>query len=515
MNKFILYTGSLLFVFLTARGLLLAQSQDHDKPNIVYILADDLGYGELGAYGQEKIESPNLDALAESGMKFTEHYSGSAVCAPARYMLMTGKHPGNAYIRRNDSWASRGDVGSFQAMFDNPNLEGNRPIPASTITVAEVLKEAGYTTGGFGKWGLGGPVMGGHPNDHGFDLFYGYLCQRQAHTYYPSHLWKNDQRILLANDLIHPHQDLPEDVDPYDPESYARFHDQPDYSAELIGIEALRFIDENQNTPFFLYLPTTIPHASVQAPQRWVDYYLEKFGDEEPYVSGSYVPVRYPRATYAGMISYLDEQIGEIVDKLKELGLYENTLIMFSSDNGPQHCCGVDPEYFDSAAPFKSTSGRVKGSLNEGGIRMPMIASWEGVIPAGSTTDHLSAFWDVLPTLADVAGVAPPVDIDGISFLPVLRGNDRQQGQHDYLYWEYPASGGQQAVRMGKWKGLRKNIMSEGNLEIELYNLDEDIREEHNIARQHPDITDKIREIMQTARTAPRLDQHKIQALGD
>ncbi len=466
-------------------------------------------------YGQEKIETPNIDALAKNGMMFTEHYSGSAVCAPTRYMLMTGKHPGNAYIRTNDGWADRGDVWSFEAMFENPNLEGNRPIPASTITVADILKEAGYTTGGFGKWGLGGPVMGGHPIDHGFDLFYGYLCQRQAHTYYPSHLWKNDRRILLDNELVNPHQDLPEDVDPYDPESYSLFHDQPDYSARLIHEEALIFIEENQDAPFFLYLPTTIPHVALQAPERWINYYREKFGDEEPYVSGSYVPVRYPNATYAAMISYLDEQVGEIVAKLRELDLYDNTLIMFSSDNGPTTGGGVNPDYFDSAAPFMNISGRVKGSLYEGGIRVPLIATWEDRIPAGSTTDHISAIWDIMPTLAELAGVEPPDGINGISFLSLLTGNGNEQAEHDYLYWEFPASGGQQAVRMGKWKGLRKNIISEGNLDIELFNLNDDIREQHNIAGQHPDITDKIREIMTSARTVPELDHYKMRALGD
>lgn len=493
---------------------------DRDRPNIIYILADDLGYGELGVYGQEKIETPNLDALARDGMRFTQHYSGSPVCAPSRYMLMTGRHPGNAYIRGNSELDERGDIWDFEAMYENPALEGQRPIPPSTVTVAEVLQEAGYRTGGFGKWGLGGPDTEGHPNEQGFDCFFGYLCQRQAHTYYPTHLWKNDERVHLDNELVDPHQSLPEGLDPYEPDSYARFQEQPDYSPDLMQAEALRFIEENRDDPFFLYYPTPIPHVSLQAPQRWVDYYVEKFGDEEPYYSGGrghlhYTPVRYPNATYAAMISYLDEQVGAIVDKLKELGLYENTLIMFSSDNGPVDGLGVDPEYFDSASPFLGTRGWGKGTVHEGGLRVPMIATWEGRIPAGRTTDHISAFWDVMPTLSELVGIEAPEDTDGISFLPVLLGNESEQEQHDYLYWEYPGSGGQQAVRMGKWKAVRSGIISEGNLEIELYDLEADVQEQNNVADRHPEVVEEIRRIMEQSHTVPELDEFKMPALGD
>lgn len=491
------------------------QITNDDQPNIIYILADDLGYGELGVYGQERIETPNIDALAENGMKFTQHYSGSPVCAPARFMLMTGKHPGNAYVRGNDPVAERGNVRSYEAMYENPALEGNVPIPLETITVAEVLKEAGYTTGITGKWGLGAPYTEGLPNKQGFDFFYGYVCQRQAHTYFPTHLWRNDKRVYLDNELVNPHQELPEDADPYDPESYARFNDQPDYSAELMHNETLRFIEDNRDNPFFLYLATPIPHVSLQAPQRWIDYYREKFGEEEPYLGGNYVPARYPNATYAAMISYLDEQVGEIVENLKKLKIYDNTIIIFSSDNGPTTAGGVNPEYFDSAAPFMNAGDRVKGSLFEGGIRVPMIATWEGVIPAGRTTDHISAFWDILPTFSEIAGVKPPEEIDGISFLPVLLGNENRQEVHEYLYWEFPASGGQQAVRMGKWKGLRKNIIRQGNLEIELYDLEEDIQEQHNVANQHLDIVAEMELILEKEHSVPELERFRMQALMD
>lgn len=501
--------------------------QSSDLPNIIYILADDLGYGELGIMGHPHIETPNIDRLAEDGMTFTDHYSGSPVCAPARYTLMTGKHTGNAYIRGNDVMPERGDVWNYEVMFDEPEMEGDRPIPLETVTVAEVLKSAGYTTAAIGKWGLGAINTTGHPNKHGFDLFYGYLCQRQAHTYYPTHLWKNEQRVLLDNELVNPHQRLPEGLDPYDDASYAKFQDQPDYSAELMHIEALRFIEENQNDPFFLYLPTPIPHVSLQAPRRWVEYYVEKFGDEEPYYEGrdvserqhpvQYTPVRYPRATYAAMISYLDEQIGEIVEKLKELGIYENTLIMFSSDNGPLDGLGVDQLFFDSASPFLSISGWVKGSLREGGIRVPMIATWEDRIPAGSTTDHISAFWDIMPTFAEIVGAEPPEDINGISFLPVLEERDHEQRRHEYLYWEFPGGGGQQVVRIGRWKGVRMGIKSEGNLEIELYDLTADPQEQHNLADRYPAIVEKMEEIMRTARTKPdpELVKFHFPVLGD
>jgi arylsulfatase A-like enzyme len=513
---FILKYCVFLFLLASAIGCSNEQEQqERDLPNIIYILADDLGYGELGAYGQEKIETPNIDNLASSGMMFTQHYAGSPVCAPSRYMLMTGKHPGNATIRGNDEWNERGDVWSFDAMLENPELEGQRPIPPETITIAKMLKEAGYATGAIGKWGLGGPNTDGHPNRQGFDFFYGYLCQRQAHTYYPTHLWKNDERVFLRNEQVHPHQRLPEDADPYDLQSYAPFYNQPDYAAGLMHAQALHFIEEHRDVPFFLYLPTPIPHVSLQAPQRWVDYYHDKFGDEEPYPGGNYTPVRYPNATYAAMISYLDEQVGDLVQKLRELDLYENTIIMITSDNGPTFTGGVDPAFFGSAAPFKGEYGWGKGFLHEGGIRVPMIAAWEGVIPAGTVSNHVSAFWDVMPTFAEISGATKPENIDGISFMNTLRGNQETQKEHDFLYWEFPQYGGQQAVRMGNWKGIRKKLISDNNLEIELYDLDSDPREQNNIAGQHPDIVEEIRVIMETAHTPSKNELFKIPALGD
>lgn len=487
------------------------QSQKSSTPNIIYILADDLGYGELGAYGQELIETPNLDALAQSGMRFTQHYSGAPVCAPARCVLLTGKHTGNAFVRGNDEWGERGKVWDYQAMFDDSFLEGQRPLPDSIVTVAEILKEAGYTTGMVGKWGLGAPTTEGVPNKQGFDFFYGYNCQRQAHTYYPMHLWRNEERHLLDNKFVKLHANFPEGADPNDPASYADF-ELNDYAPTLMHSEALKFMEENKEGPFFLYYASPIPHVPLQAPEKWVKYYQQKFGEEVPFTGNSYFPNRTPLATYAAMISYLDEQVGELVTKLKQMGQYENTLIIFSSDNGPTYTGGTDTPHFDSAKPFKTTYGWGKGFVHEGGIRVPMIASWPAKIKAGSTSDHISAFYDVLPTLCEVAGQPKPSDTDGISFLPALLG--KRQQAHEYLYWEFPAYQGQQAVRMGKWKGIRKNIFK-GNKEIDLYDLETDIQEQTNVAASNPEVVVRIKEIMGDAHTEASIDRFKIEALGD
>ena len=481
------------------------------KPNIIYILADDLGYGELGIYGQKIIETPNIDALARSGMLFTQHYSGAPVCAPARCVLMTGQHTGHAYIRGNDEWSQRGEVWNYEAVFNDPSLEGQRPLPDSIVTIAEILQEAGYKTGAVGKWGLGAPNSPGVPNRQGFDFFYGYNCQRQAHTYYPMHLWKNEERDLLRNKMISPHMGLPENADPENPESYSDFQ-LDEYAPDKIHQQAISFLKENYNRPFFLYYASPIPHLPLQAPTRWVEYYRNKLGKEEPYTGNGYFPCQYPRATYAGMISYLDEQVGDMIKQLKELGIYENTLVIFSSDNGPTYTGGADTEYFESAHPFVTAKGRGKGSVYEGGIRVPMIAAWPDKIKRGSSTDHVSAFYDVMPTICELAGIKPPQNTDGISFLPVLKGN--QQEKHDYLYWEFPEYNGQQALRMGKWKAVRKNI-KEGNLHVELYNLETDIKEQNDVAANHHEIIEKINIIFQKEHTSSQINLFKMKALGD
>lgn len=483
------------------------------RPNIIFILADDLGYGDLGCYGQQIIETPHLDALAAGGMRFTQHYSGSPVCAPSRCVLLTGKHTGHAYIRGNDEWGDRGPVWDYRAMIADSTLEGQRPLPAGTYTVGKLMQSAGYRTGAIGKWGLGAPHTGGIPNRQGFDFFCGYNCQRQAHTYYPVHLYQNEHRIYLGNDTVAPHTGLKEGTDPYDQASYSRYQ-LTSYAPDVMFSEMIRFIEENRQDPFFFYWATPIPHVALQAPQRWIDYYVEKLGEEEPYLGEEgYFPHRYPHAAYAAMISYLDERIGELIATLKELGLYDNTLILFSSDNGPTFNGGTDSPWFGSGGPFLSERGWAKGFLHEGGIRVPLIAHWPGKVEPGSTSDHISAFWDLLPTLCEITDTPIPGEADGISYLPALTGKGEQL-EHPYLYWEFPASNGQQAVRMGSWKGIRKNIR-EGNLTVELYNLETDIREQQDVARDYPGIVRQMEQIMEEAHQPAEIDRFKLEALGD
>jgi arylsulfatase len=317
----------------------------------------------------------------------------------------------------------------------------------------------------------------------------------------------------LNNPLVAPHTKLEENADPNDPESYARF-ELEEYAPALMLKEALGFIERNKDRPFFLYYPSPIPHNPLQAPRRWVDYYKEKLGPEEPYLADKgYFPHQSPRAAYAAMVSYLDEQVGQIVKTLQQYGLSENTLVLFNSDNGPTYGGGADSPFFESARPFKCEYGYGKGFVHEGGIRVPMIAKWPGRIQPGTETDHISAFWDLLPTFCEVAGTSAPEGIDGISFLPAVTGIGTQ-AQHEFLYWEFPSYTGQQAVRMGEWKGIRKGIF-EGNLQIELYNLKTDIQEQNNLASNHPDIVTQIEKIMKQERTPPVVERFKFKELGD
>jgi len=504
----------ILTLFLSHCILLEAQySSIGDRPNIIYILADDLGYGDLGCYGQDKIETPNIDALARHGMKFTQHYAGSPVCAPSRYMFLTGKHPGHALIRSNHEWGERGDVWDYKKAVHDINLEGQFPIPDSTITLGETLQSAGYKTALIGKWGLGAPETEGVPNKQGFDYFYGYNCQRQAHNLYPPFLWENDQKIWLDNKIVVPGTKLPEGSDPLDIHSYDQFI-QKEYAPALMLDAALKFIDENKNNPFFLYFASPIPHVPLQVPPEYYGKYVQKFGDEEPYPGDQgYFPHRYPRAAYAGMITYLDEQVGQLIDKIKADGVYENTLVIFTSDNGPTFNGGSQSPWFDSGGPFPSEKGRGKGYVYEGGIREPFIAAWPGVIKEGTTSDVISAFWDMMPTFNAIAGVKSPDDIDGVNLLPVLEGHT-DHVDREYLYWEFPSYGGQQAVRMGPWKGIRQNIQK-GNTSIELYNLEKDLQEQRNVADQHPEIVKKMESIMAKEHTEPDLKRFRMEALGD
>jgi arylsulfatase len=467
-----------------------------DAPNIIYILADDLGYAELGCYGQQKIKTPNIDRLAAEGMRFLQHYCGNAVCAPSRCSLMTGKHPGHAYIRTNRQARLTDDVKQQYGM----EFAGQEPIPDAEVTIGEVAQERGYATAAVGKWGLGHFGTTGDPNRQGFDLFVGYNCQAHAHSYYPGYLWRNGAKILLDNDPPIPgHASLPPGADPHDPASYAPFKGQ-DYTPDRMIEAALQFIRDNSEGPFFLYLPSPIPHVALHIPDEELKPYLGTW-EETPFTRAAgygYTPHQTPRAAYAAMISRLDKDVGRVMELLAELGLDENTLVMFSSDNGTTHLeQEVDYEFFNSVGPLRG----LKGSLYEGGIRVPMIARWPGTIKPGTTTDHISAFWDVMPTIAEAIGATCPDGIDGISFLPTLLGKPEQQQQHELLYWEFPSYGGQQAVRVGDWKAVRQNMLRRNNpdpLRIELYNLQDDIGESRDVAADHPQVVARLRGIMES-----------------
>src|ERR1051326_7303712 len=452
------------------------------RPNIVFILADDLGYGDIGCFGQNKIRTPNLDRLAAEGMRFTQHYSGNAVCAPSRCVLMTGKHPGHAWIRNNRE----------------VQPEGQPPIPDSEITLAELLKAQGYATGAFGKWGLGFPGSEGDPLKQGFDRFYGYNCQRHAHNYYPTYLWDNDRRVQLNNPEFSAHQKLPPQSDPNDPAGYRPYVGKQ-YAPDLIAEQARRFIRENKDRPFFLYFPTTVPHLALQFPEDSLAEYRGKWPDP-PYSGGrNYLPHYSPRAAYAAMITRLDGEIGRIMALIQELQLDENPVFVFSSDNGPLYdkLGGTDCEFFESAGHLR---GR-KGSLYEGGVRVPAIVRWKGRIKAGVASGRVTAFEDWLPTLMELiaAPQAIPTGLDGISFAPTLLG--KKQDPRPFLYREFPAYGGQQSVRIGDWKGVRQNLIPPGRqkpleLRTELYNLKDDGGEQHDVAAAHPEMILQIERIM-------------------
>lgn len=477
------------------------------SPNIIYILADDLGYAELGCYGQEKIKTPNLDQLAAAGMRFTQHYSGNAVCAPSRYALMTGKHPGHAHVRSN----RQGELSAAIREKYGMDFMGQEPIPDQEVTIGEMLQQKGYATAAIGKWGLGHFGTTGAPNQQGFDLFFGYNCQAHAHSYYPAYLWRNDRKVMLNNHPPIPgHASLPETADPQDPASYAAFKGG-DYTPERMLNEALQFIRENREGPFFLYLPSTIPHVALHIPDEELKPYLGQW-EETPFVAKDgygYTPHQTPRAAYAAMISHLDRDVGKIMALLKELDLDDTTLVLFSSDNGTTHLeKEVDYDFFESVGPLRG----LKGSLYEGGIRVPMIARWPGKIKPGTTSDIPSAFWDVMPTLAEVAGCDTPKDIDGISFLPTLLGRTGQQ-KHQFLYWEFTGYGGQQALRMGDWKAVRQNLLGKSNqnpLKIELYNLRDDIGESHDLAAEHPEIVERMRKIMKAEHTTSKISPMEL-----
>ncbi|UMB61714.1 arylsulfatase [Lutibacter sp. A80] len=438
-------------------------------PNIIYILADDMGIGDIGVYGQTKIQTPNIDQMAFNGMKFTQHYSGAAVCAPSRSTLMTGQHTGHTPIRGNKE-ASNGQ-------------EGQVPLPKDALTLAEILKDKGYTTGMFGKWGLG--FGEGDPNNQGFDEFYGYNCQKLAHRYYPPYLNHNQKRdSLKGNDGIN----------------------TVVYSQDKIQEYTLKFLDENKNKSFFAYVPLALPHTELISPKDSIFAMYDGKFEEIPYTEDNkytsdygpnmvwyeYSSVEKPRATYATMVSRIDAYVGQIINKVHELGIADNTIIMFASDNGPTQEGGANPDFFNSTSGFRG----YKRDLYEGGIRAPFIVVWPNKIKEGSVTNHVSAFWDIVPTITEIVDAEVPENIDGISLVPTLL-NKNSQKEHDYLYWEFNIRQGRKAVRMGPWKGVWYNINNKNKQgELELYNLLSDEAETTNVSAKYPEITAKIKQIM-------------------
>ncbi|NNJ70986.1 MAG: arylsulfatase [Kiritimatiellales bacterium] len=442
--------------------------QAAQKPNVIYILADDLGYGDLSCYGQTHFQTPNIDALATQGMKFTQHYSGSTVCAPSRCVLLTGLHSGHAPIRGN---------GAVEP-------EGQGPMPADTFTVAHLFKNAGYATGLFGKWGLGAPGTGSEPLDMGFDRFYGYNCQRQAHHYYPYFLSDDRGREI----------------------QWGNFGlEQGEYAPDKIQDQTLEFIEANKDQPFFIYYALVQPHAEMFAPEEYMEKYRGKFLPESSYEGTdggpnfrkyAYGSQPEAHAAFAAMVDVMDDDIGDLVAKLEELGIADNTLIMFTSDNGPHQEGGHDPAYFNSTG-----SGRgFKRDLYEGGVHVPMIAWWPGKVPAGVETDHLSAFWDILPTMAELTGQPVPANTDGVSFLPTLLA-EKGQADHDYLYWEFHEKKGRVALRQGNWKAVRYNVATDPDSLLELYDLSTDPKEASNVAGKYPEVVAKMDALIKGART--------------
>lgn len=470
-------------VFLTSCGEKKMESKVEEttlkskKPNIIYILADDLGYGDLGVYGQEKIKTPHLDKFATRGIRFTQHYSGSTVCAPSRSSLMTGLHTGHTPIRGNREL----------------EREGQTPLPASAFTIAELMKNSGYKTGAFGKWGLGFIGSEGDPNKQGFDEFYGYNCQRMAHRYYPPYLWHNQDSVFLkGND----------------------WSNTVTYAPDKIQEATLDFISEHKNEPFFAYVPLVLPHAELISPKDSIyAMYKDKFEENKPFqlphdylsdygpdmVPHKYVSTSEPHAIYATMVTRLDAYVGQIIDHVEKLGLSENTLIIFTSDNGPAVEGGADPSFFSGSGGLRG----FKRDLYEGGIRAPFIAVWPNRIKENTVSDHISSFWDMMPTFAHLIDAEVPAEVDGVSFLPTLLSKGEQQ-QHDYLYWEFHIKGGRQAVRKGNWKAVLYSIKEDPNA-VELYNLSTDIAEEHDVAKENPEVVAEMVQIMKEAHVASEL----------
>lgn len=468
--------------YLRSKSLLLlmlppALAMAQEKPNVVLILADDLGYNELSCNGQQKFSTPNIDRLSKEGITFTQHYSGSPVSAPSRCSLLTGMHTGHAYIRDNK------EVGAFH------EYTGQMPLADSCFTLAEMLKKSGYATACIGKWGLGFNGNSGDPVNQGFEHFFGYLCQRQGHNYYPEYLWRNGKKVLLNNPSFSPHQQLTGNNP--DSAGFAAFTGN-EYSQQLMVNEALHYIGENNEKPFFLFLTFTLPHLALQAPPEKVEKFRTAFADTPYDGSDGYLPSRFPRATYAAMISLLDDYVGVILNELKNQGLDENTIVIFTSDNGATfNTGGADTKFFGSNDPFRG----YKQDLYDGGIHVPFMVRWKGTISPGQKSDLICGFQDIMPTLAGISKSQVPENLDGISLLPTLLDEGKQR-KHKFLYWEYHSNGGSQAIRYGKWKAVKRNIRNQKEAEIELYNLELDPGETNNVASENIRLVRKMEKFL-------------------
>lgn len=435
--------------------------KDNQKPNVIFILADDLGYGDLSCLGQTNFHTPNIDRLASEGMLFTQHYSGATVSAPSRSSLLTGLHGGHSPVRDNKEMET----------------EGQYPMSSEHWTLFDLFNQEDYVTGVFGKWGLGYPGSDGDPKAHGVDDFYGYNCQRYAHSYYPDYLWDNDTKVILEGNGN---------------------GQENEYAPYLIHDQAVEFIRNHKDEPFFMMYTNVLPHAEFRLPENLIEPFIGKFGQETPFTGkglpdkfriGAYMPQDNPKAAFAAMVTLLDSQVGDIMQTLEEEGLADNTIVVFASDNGPHIEAGATPGYFGSSGGFRG----VKRDLYEGGIHIPFIVRWDGKVKPGSVSEHVSAFWDFLPTMADVLGVSDEHHTDGISFLPELTGEGIQE-EHDYLYWEYHRAGGRQAVRKGNWKAVAYGV--EGGRDIELYDLSSDPSESRDLSEQYPEIIAQMDSIM-------------------
>lgn len=433
------------------------------KPNIILILADDLGVGDVGCYGQQKIATPNIDLLAKQGMRFRQFYAGTSVCAPSRASLMTGLHTGHTVVRGNRGFEP----------------EGQYPLADTSLTIAKVLQSSGYETADFGKWGLGYPGSTGVPLKQGFNTFFGYNCQSLAHSYYPDHLWQNNDRLELP----------------------ANVGKDSVYSADFIHEHSMNFLQQTHTQPFFIWLSYTLPHAALSVPHDAVyEAYVKQFGESpqnkdsvKAYENAAFEP--YPHAAYAAMVSRLDKYVGEVMAEVKKQGIEDNTIIMFSSDNGPHKEGHNDPDFFNSSANLKG----IKRDLYEGGIRVPFVVQWKGVVKPGTTNNIPGAFWDLFPTFQQVAGLPVATNIDGLSLFNALKG---KPVEHEYLYWEFHENNGRQAVRYKKWKGVKLNVSTLPNAPLELYDLNADPYEKNNVATQHKDIVEKIEAYMKAAHKA-------------